>query len=239
MKTTFATVITRVSFEEGLIGQQAGEPEVTEYPDGKSACAALNAAIDANRHGDRTFFIRFPSGKLLPLDGAYSEIFGERPRYGSRNEYPRLKPSRAKGRDKAKTTLSTTDVLAVALTTIERLDRKGSARGTADVIRRHIGELNRPPYLDTGYIKDGKPVVEMPLPWHVVTVSTNANAFGYRQVLVIRKDGEGRVCHFQAYGSDPVPKHGDLLETIPDYLTERLKTVTPELARKVIAEIHA
>jgi hypothetical protein len=72
----------------------------------------------------------------------------------------------------------------------------------------------------------------------VITVSSNANSFGYKGVLVLAEDGTGYECAFQAYGSEPLPKPGDVIpeDRLPKSPVWRsLPKVTTERALKIIA----
>lgn len=91
-----------------------------------------------------------------------------------------------------KTTLKTTDVLAIALVSLERLDKRGSAKGTAEIIRRHIGELTPPPKAKGAILKatlrhhvtsaiergEGMAIVERPLDPEVFRSSRCASPEG-------------------------------------------------------------
>lgn len=74
----FAVVLGCYSLEKGEIGKPIGKPHITEYADGKSALKALLAVIEDDSTAN-TFHIRFPDGRLLPLNAAYTEIFGVPP----------------------------------------------------------------------------------------------------------------------------------------------------------------
>lgn len=78
-----------------------------------------------------------------------------------------------------------------------------------------------------------------PLPWHVVTVSRNANAFGHKGVLILNERGQSLELSLQAYGSDPLPKIGDVLEVLPrsEFHPQSLPGVTPERAKQIIASL--
>lgn len=94
MKTNkFATVIQPYSLERGKIGEATDSPEITEHASGKAACVALNAAINRSTCTPCRYHIRTPDGRLLPLDAAYTEIFGVSPVYRDNRatSYPKLK----------------------------------------------------------------------------------------------------------------------------------------------------
>lgn len=80
---------------------------------------------------------------------------------------------------------------------------------------------------------------EKPLPWHVVTVSTNRGSFGHAGVIVLNENGEGLELTLQAYGVDPLPKVGDVLEVLPrsEIQPRALPGVTPERAKQIIVSL--
>jgi len=74
----------------------------------------------------------------------------------------------------------------------------------------------------------------------VVTVSSNANSFGYKSVLALAEDGEGIELLVQAYGTDKVPVRGERVKRDDPrgYLEPRaLPKITPAQAKKVLKEI--
>jgi len=77
-----------------------------------------------------------------------------------------------------------------------------------------------------------------PKKFTVITVSSNANSFGYMGVLVLAEDGTGYECLYQAYGVDPVPARGDTLpeDKVPTYCRRTLPATAPTKAAKLIAE---
>lgn len=90
MNPTYKTVISIYSLAAGEIGKTIGKPVVTEYPTGKAALVALNAAIAAGSAS--RYLIETPDGRQLPLDAAYTEVFGVAPIYSEGpTRYPHLK----------------------------------------------------------------------------------------------------------------------------------------------------
>jgi hypothetical protein len=78
----------------------------------------------------------------------------------------------------------------------------------------------------------------------VVTISSNANSFGLKGVLCLAPSGKGVEAGIQAYGSDPLPQIGDTLtleqlRSRSGIALRELKTITPEQAAEVLAEVNA
>jgi len=46
----------------------------------------------------------------------------------------------------------------------------------------------------------------------VVAVSSNTNSFGYKQIVIVAADGEAWEILKQAYGSETLPKEGDVID---------------------------
>lgn len=91
----------------------------------------------------------------------------------------------------------------------------------------------------TGAIERGEAVavVEKPLPWHVVNVSTNRGSFGHAGVIVLNENGEGLELTLQAYGVDPLPKVGAVLEVLPRSEIQPRKLPHCKAAKKIIASL--
>ena len=53
------------------------------------------------------------------------------------------------------------------------------------------------------------PAPARPDSFTVISVSANANSFGYKGLIVLNAAGDAFELHCQAYGSDPVPSRGD------------------------------
>jgi hypothetical protein len=78
-----------------------------------------------------------------------------------------------------------------------------------------------------------------PREFTVITVSSNANSFGYKGVLCLAADGIGVEVAFQAYGPDPLPKRGDVIaeDKLPKSPVWReLPREDARIALKVITE---
>ena len=74
--------------------------------------------------------------------------------------------------------------------------------------------------------------------WHVVSVSSNANAFGHKGVIVMNECGEVRELSLQAYGCDKLPAKGDVLTKFPssEVQPRTLPPASPKYAAKIIKE---
>jgi hypothetical protein len=72
-----------------------------------------------------------------------------------------------------------------------------------------------------------------------ISVSSNANSFGYRAALFLAEDGTGYECLY-SFG-DEKPSKGDVVteDKLPTYCRRELKKATPALAKKVITEAKA
>lgn len=112
---------------------------------------------------------------------------------------------------------------------IDQLDELPQAR-----LRHHV----------TGAIERGEKqaIVEKPVVknFTVVTVSSNANSFGYKSVLCLAEDGEGFEGLVQAYGTDKVPARGDVvLKTDPRWYAgvRELPAAKPDRAAKILKSI--
>lgn len=97
----------------------------------------------------------------------------------------------------------------------------------------------------TGAIERGEKtaIVEKPVPkaFTVITVSSNANSFGYKSVLCLAEDGEGFEGLVQAYGTDKVPARGDVvLKTDSRWYAgvRALPAAKPADAKKILKSIN-
>lgn len=96
MKTTdkYTTIISDYSLAAGQVGEPIGAPVITEFVGGVAALNALSVELSTPYPSGqgRRFFIGTPDGRELPFDAAYTEIFGESPRYRDNRPtlYPRL-----------------------------------------------------------------------------------------------------------------------------------------------------
>lgn len=78
----------------------------------------------------------------------------------------------------------------------------------------------------------------------VVAVSSNTNSFGLGGVVCLAPSGKGVEAGIQAYGSNPLPQSGDTftleqLRSRSGITLRELKTITPEEAAEVLAEVNA
>jgi hypothetical protein len=71
----------------------------------------------------------------------------------------------------------------------------------------------------------------------VISVSENTNSFGYKGILALAPDGRGTEMMQQAYGTDPVVRRGENVDTADArFVSHRdLPGVPPARAAKVIA----
>lgn len=87
------------------------------------------------------------------------------------------------------------------------------------------------------FIERGKRLHELATNYHVAAVSSNTNSFGYKSVLALNAAGLGVQLLVQAYGTDEVPKQGDVVtlgESRWYGKPRNLPTTTPEKAAKLI-----
>ena len=87
------------------------------------------------------------------------------------------------------------------------------------------------------FIERGKALHELATNYHVAAVSSNTNSFGYKSVLALNAHGLGVQLLVQAYGTDEVPKVGDVVtlgESRFYGAPTKLPSVTPEKAAKLI-----
>jgi hypothetical protein len=87
------------------------------------------------------------------------------------------------------------------------------------------------------FIERGKALHERDTNYHVVTVSTNTNSFGYKSVLALSAAGLGVQLLVQAYGTDKIPEAGDVVtlgESRFYGAPSALPSITPEKAAKII-----
>ena len=68
----------------------------------------------------------------------------------------------------------------------------------------------------------------------VISVSSNANSFGYRGLIILAPDGTGYEIFAQAYGSDPVPCKGDQVRLEDFQTSKQLPPTSPAKAAAVI-----
>ena len=89
-------------------------------------------------------------------------------------------------------------------------------------------------------IEEGRNIHELNVKiFTVVSVSSNANSFGYKGVLVLAEDGTGYELGFQAYGTEAVPDRGDTIQgaSLPSYPPPRKLPDTLN-AKTILGEIE-